>query len=298
MASVRLTSLPASCFRACASSANKALRPNSARSFSSRLPGINGVNGHAADNDASAAVVPQGEGLPLASAGGWYSPDSVERRLRKTRSRPASGVCRTAPQPSEEDFWLAAGAFDAVIDTGTRSASAAAAQAAAKPTGAVAAAIAAVKAAEDAAQWAPLPLTRVSTGGVNLGNLPAFIRTYELLVLPLYKRTPGCIGAQLLVGDLPPGTSRGSLLASAVGAGRGALVSVQSLTQWESAAALETAQSEDGYQQAMAQLQTLFQTPPVPSSWSPVAGFATGGSPSGATGAPQLQQPGPELGLR
>lgn len=266
-----------------------------ARPFSGGL-GINGVvNGHDNGNNASPDA-------PKDQAGGWYSPDSVERRLRKTRSRPAGAPGRTTPPPSEEDFWLAAQAPGYTEDRSTASQQSKSLSGAAARLSAAAAAIA------DANVWAPLPVVRISTGKVTLGNLLAFIRTYELLCLPAYKSSEGCLDARLLIADLPAGVSRGSLAQSASGAGRGSIVTVQSVTRWANTSALETAQKQEAYVNAMKQLQTLFQEPPQPFSLNEVASFsgvsptaAAAGAPSAAATASEdgdRQQPGPELGLR
>jgi hypothetical protein len=260
-----------------------------------------GVNG-APPSDGGA-----GDGAPTASVGGWYSSDSIERRLRKMRSRPPGAPGRTKPPPSEEDFWLASGAPGYTEDHSTASAAAAAAAADARPTGAAARLAQAAAAAEAAAQWAPLPLVRVATGSVAVGNLSAFVRTYELLALPAYAACPGCLGARLLLGDVPAGASRGSLMATSTGAGRSAVMRVQSVTRWASQADLEAAQASEGYANAMRQLQTLFKSPPTAveafaevAAWRGVGGDGGAAPPGGASaGRPEDgQQPGPELGLR
>lgn len=261
-----------------------------------RLASSAGVNGAPPSDD--------GSDKPSASVGGWYSSDSIERRLRKMRSRPPGAPGRTQPPPSEADFYLAAGAPGYTEDRSVEAAAAAAA-AAGRPTGAAARLAQAAADAEAVAQWAPLPVVRASTGTVTVGNLSAFVRTYELLALPAYAAAPGCLEARLLLGDVPAGASRGSLMAASTGAGRAAVMRVQSVTKWASQAALEAAQASDGYVNAMRQLQTLFQAPPTAvDAYAEVASWrSAGGGDSAASaaagGRPEDgQQPGPELGLR
>ena len=228
---------------------------------------------------------------PTDSVGGWYSSDAVERRLRKVRSRPPSGAGRTAPQPSEEDHWLKAGAYDGLLlEAAARAPPHAAAAVgaeggSAQPPSANADPAAAAAAA---AAWAPLPHTRLSSGSVLLGNVASFLRTYELLLLPMYATCDGFRGAQLLLRDLPPGASRGGLLAAATGAGRGAaVVTMLSITTWASPHALEAAQQRVEYAAAMRQLQPLFHEPPTPSSWGLVAAAPPLAAPATAGAAPQ-----------
>ena len=219
----------------------------------------------------------------LPSSGGWYSAESVERRLRRVRSRPPGGSGRTAPPPSEEDFWLASGAYDATLAASAAAADlestaprAAAQQSAADATEAAAAA------AAEAAAWLPLPIARVSTGRVALSNVPAVVRSYELLLLPFYRSCSGCLRAELLLGGIPAGASRGTVLAAATGGGRSAVhVEAQSVTLWADESSLEAAQAREDYADAMRQLQTLFVDAPAATQWASVVREKLDGSGAG-----------------
>ena len=224
--------------------------------------------------DAPPPAPPADAALP--SVGGWYSSDSVERRLRRVRTRPPGASGRTPPPPSEEDFWLASGAYDATLAASAAAAEAAGGRASEAP--ASGAAPAAATAAPADSTWTPLPLARVAIGRVSLGNVPALVRSYELLLLPLYRSCAGCLRAELLLGDVPTGASRGQVLASATGAGRGAAdVAVQSLTLWADAESLSAAQAREDYAAAMKQLQTLFVEAPASVQWARMAAWSADG---------------------
>ena len=188
--------------------------------------------------------------------GGYYSAAAIERRLSRKRSRGPDGLGRTTPPPSEEDAYAAAGAPGyteddlAALRQGNRESSPAP----------ISPAPYASRPVEDGAPWQPLPAARVARAFVHVRDLSAFIRTYELLMLPAYARAPGFSQAHLLVRGLPPGATRAGIVATSLASPRGSTVEVASwvvFTGPDAASALAAAQASETYMRATSALTNL-----------------------------------------
>ena len=233
-------------------------------------------------------------GASGARRGDWFSAAAVEARLsaprRRARGAGADGADAPAPArtppPTDEEAWAAAGA----PGYGAGAAALSPARPAWAPRAAPSPLEAALGGLADAAAGRNC-LVRVSSGGVARARLAAFVRTYELLALPAYRDSDGCLSARLLVDELeregadeePEAEAEGEAerraAATAEGGGAaaassapaaaaaaaapggsayGALVPVTSVTEWTSREALMAAQGRREYGEAMRALGEFF----------------------------------------
>jgi hypothetical protein len=236
--------------------------------------------------------------FPISTAGSWYDPNSIERRLRRKRSDapldkagvPMGRVGMSVGALTEEEAYYNAGAPGyergaaaaapaappAPAATAAAAAAAATATAAAAATAATeaaavhaeAAAAAATDAATSAAAGAPPPpppprgprarLLRISSGAVSRASLPALARVWQLLALPAYAAAPGCVSARLVVGEEREGGGGGGALGP-----RGGLASVTAITEWDDEAALDAVAESGDYRRAMEALGSLLRGVPT-----------------------------------
>jgi hypothetical protein len=167
---------------------------------------------------------------PVSTAGSWYDPNSIERRLRRKRNEPRidpvtgqpsgrSGLCIGAP--TEEEAYLAAGApgygSQAVVSVPTLRVQSATSTSTSNinidnstshehaaitntstPVTVTSTAVTSTRVSHEEMIGT---LIRVSTGVVPRTALPAFVRVWQLLALPAYASARGCMSARLVVGE-------------------------------------------------------------------------------------------------
>lgn len=237
----------------------------------------------------------------LVTGGGWYAPDSIERRLRKPRGPPKAGAPASRPRQTDEDFWAAAGApgygedlvphpeykalspwpnynddEPAASSEGKEAAPAAAAAAAhskaetatpapsAPPSSAPAAASAAAPSSASTASH--YRLVRSSRAFIKLATLPSFTLTYENALLPVLASRGAALGllaSRLTVAGFPTDASRNAIAASTFSPSRGQLIPVIHTTVWRDAAAMEAAMADAGYAAAVTELAEHFRSDPA-----------------------------------
>lgn len=288
-----LRSPPAArCVRAAAAVCRSvAVRPGS-RAASSAATGKSQFFDEAGNAVAAPAAADDAD-TPVMESSGWYNPRSIETRVsRPPRKRPESGVGRTKPPPSEEDMWFAAGAYGTDGPMGARPAAAPPA-AAASPLSAAAADVIAAASTTAAEQpnvfsttVADYPVVRASSGTIASATLPAFVRSYQLAVLPMYAALPGVLGARLLVSGVPMTATPAQIAASAwAPTNRDNHVTVTSVTTWATQDAVDAAGRDPAYQAAMQQLATYFKAAPTVDASREVAGWQRASAASGAAAA-------------
>lgn len=195
-----------------------------------------------------------------------FSEASVMSRIARRRVRPASGLGRTRPGKSEEDFWLAADAPGYEGDTAKTSkrwpvtTAESTVGAAAPAPAAQAAASAAPPAADAAAKAAAQPATaptavtahshpspasfvRVSSARVREGQAERLVRLYQEEAGPMYAACEGCVGARLLLEG-----------------GAGGAVSI---TEWADEGAAAAAGGRADYGRVMRAIASCFEGDPV-----------------------------------
>ena len=178
---------------------------------------------------------------PVSTAGSWYDPNSIERRLRRKRNEPRIDPVTGQPSgrsglsigaPTEEEAYLAAGApgygSQAVVrilptlavqnsDTSATTSSSSSMNIDNNISNTVVPALTlppsidpvvmtstALKSTPPRASHEEMmigTLIRVSTGVVPRTALPAFVRVWQLLALPAYAAARGCMSARLVVGE-------------------------------------------------------------------------------------------------
>ena len=112
-------------------------------------------------------------------------------------------------------------------------------------------------------------LIRVSSGIVGRAALPAFVRVWQLLALPIYATARGCVSARLVVGEDRHGGGGGDARADARAAAagpRGGAATVVAITEWTDESAIEEAAMSHSYQKAMEQLGIHFRGAPTVST--------------------------------
>jgi len=173
---------------------------------------------------------------------GWYSESSIMSRMARKRNRPASGLGRTRPPPSEEDFWLAAQApgYEGEKEGNAPARKSDAEWAEANKTVAPTASLR----GPAAGVWSRGGFVRVSTAAVAEGRAQDLMARYREEAAPMYNGCPGFMGGRLVLdGD----------------GGRAV-----SITEWASEAAALSAAESLGYARAMGRVaECLEGTPEV-----------------------------------
>jgi hypothetical protein len=213
---------------------------------------------------------------PIARAGSWYDPNSIERRLRRKRGdapvdaggAPIGRAGLSVGAMTEEEAYALAGApgYEGADRTPRTEAepSRVSESADALRMKVASSAPASAPAAESADADRIAPLVRISTGIVSRAALPGFVRTWQLLALPVYRSAAGCASARLLVGehradeDAAPAETRVRFAGP-----RGGLAVVTAVTEWDDDAALNDATSTEAYASAMEQLAVHFRGVPT-----------------------------------
>jgi hypothetical protein len=269
--------------------------------------------------------------------GGWGDPASIERRVRSKR-RPAprdpvtgEPVRRTRPGPSEEDMWAEVGAPGYDVDRSAGGGDLKGPPRTWAADGGVPSPQEGGAGGGGGASPSPSPSSssspslgallvegkgaalRTSTASIARASLRSFLRTYELLILPMYVAQPGLLSVRLSVGE-----NEAAAGAGAAGAGSAAgpsTVTVQSVTEWESDDAYDAAVASPEYATAMGELGTYLRGRPATRrlrqemAWDAryanaragreaAAAKAKAGAKAGAKGVEETHEPGPELGLR
>jgi hypothetical protein len=230
---------------------------------------------------------------PVQSAGGYWDPDSIERRVgRRRREAPVdaatgapmgrSGICRG--QPSEEDVYLAAGAPGYGEHAVERKAwvcpPPTLAPLAPPGDGHAAASQEGVGVGRSSAAGGGgggggtthpgVPTTpllggiiRLSTGVVPKKTMPYFLQQWKILALPAYQALPGCVSARLLVGEKSKEMEEEGLAGKPEVGTRGGDNTVVVVTEWRDLEALSGASQVLEYTQAMRQISGHFKGAPV-----------------------------------
>lgn len=226
---------------------------------------------------------------PVQSAGGYWDPDSIERRVgRRRREAPVdaatgapmgrSGICRG--QPSEEDVYLAAGAPGYGEHAVERKAWVRPPTPAPSPPGEASvdsqvgagAGVGVGSHSVGSSAGVLLPPTtplggiiRLSTGVVPKKTMPYFLQQWKILALPAYQALPGCVSARLLVGERSKGgEGEGGAENNKPEVGtRGGDNTVVVVTEWRDLEALSGASQVLEYTQAMRQITGHFKGAPV-----------------------------------
>lgn len=295
------------------------------------------TGGYAADSEPDGPVALENAGADI-GAGSWYNPNSIESRLSRKRNKVA-GVGRTKPPPSEEELRLAGGQPGfADTDLSVRADSAGGSWKAAEPVAPGGGAGGGPEPApkKRLPGWAALleqamggeesGAVRVSQAKVAKSALPSFVQTYKLLVLPVLASHDACVCAKLLVSRSTDQEREGVEDAALDAANKAAseraggwtegvggrrvpegpptamapeTVTVTSVTEWTSEAALRAASTDAAYTSAMRQLSTYMRGAPTSWEMNEAAGMERkrkGGEEAG--NGVQEPAPGPELGLR
>lgn len=223
---------------------------------------------------------------PEGPASGWYSAESIDRRLRMRRRRvaDANSGSRSPTKLSDEDYYMAAGApgyteEDLANAAERRRLPASASARWPTPTATSGASDdAADEDGEDGdgalaayapAPPTPLPLLRRTTFSLPLSALPGFTAAWSLRAAPAFAALPGCLSASVLMlhagGALPEGDSTldGVLATARTGArGGGATVRLEVSSSWTSRGAMVAAHADPSYLDAMAALAAFMMPPP------------------------------------
>lgn len=178
-------------------------------------------------------------------------------RMNRKRVRPASGLGRTPPPPTDEDLWMAEGApgYDRPQsenpnrwqsahlpwqpDDPTKSGSAGDAS----PTPSSSSAEAESTTPTGSQLLSTGSFVRMATASLKPGMLRVLQGHYEEALLPLYRSQPGFRGAQLLASADE--------------------VSVSTITWWATAEDAERAAEAPQYRSAMRQLAACFEGRPT-----------------------------------
>lgn len=222
----------------------------------------------------SSSKVVVAEVEPISRSGSWYDPNSIERRLRRKRGdvpvdaggAPIGRAGLSVGALTEEEAYALAGApgYEDAGRAPRHEAETARAAMSAAPVRIQATAPATASAVESAGASRVAPLVRISTGVVSRAALPGFVRTWQLLALPVYRRASGCVSARLLVGEHrsdDEAEPAGTRLRFA--GPRGGFAVVTAVTEWDDEAALNDATSTESYTSAMVQLAVHFRGAPT-----------------------------------
>lgn len=223
-------------------------------------------------------------------AGGWYSAESIDRRLRMRRSRnpTATAGTRSATKLSDEDYYMAAGA-PGYTDTDLAEAAEKRARASIprqdlsidELDGDEADAIAEAISRQNSAP--PLPILRRTTFTLPLASFPGFSAAWELRAVPAFRGLSGCLGVTVLLRGVPEGATLAELLATARSGARGdgSVLTVEVASAWATPAAIAGAHEDAVYLAAMNTLAS-FLPPPEQQQQQASPGSAAAGGGAGA----------------